>query len=104
MFVMKTTLHVLRLAVLSVFILAATGCAYLHIQRPLDMDYDRTELGAKQGRASSHAVLWLVAWGDSGSKAAADAGNVKVIRHADIEVYSVLFGLYTRTSTVVYGD
>ena len=81
-----------------------SGCTYANIQMPLDTDYDATELGAKVGRASNHAVLYLFAWGDAGSNAAAKNGDIKVIRHADREVFSILFGLYTRNTTVVYGD
>jgi hypothetical protein len=89
------------------FVLAAflsQGCAYSHIQRPLDTDFDETRLGSKMGRAHSHSVLWLVAWGDAGTHAAAKEGDITVINHADMEVTVVLFGLYTRVSTVVYGD
>ena len=80
------------------------GCAYLHTQTPLSVEYHKTELGTKVGRASSYSVLWLVAWGDSGTKAAAVNGNMKVIECADREVKVILSGLYTRATTVVYGE
>ncbi|MBN1847867.1 MAG: hypothetical protein JW932_04710 [Deltaproteobacteria bacterium] len=76
----------------------------MKIQQPLDTDYHLTELGTKIGRANQYAVLYLVAWGDAGTKAAADSACIKVIRHADREIFSILFGLYTRVTTVVYGD
>lgn len=82
----------------------ASGCTYMKIQQPLDTDYNMTELGTKIGRASQYAVFFLVAWGDAGTKAAADNGDIKIIRHADREIFSILFGLYTRVTTVVYGD
>ena len=82
----------------------ATGCAYTSIRRPLDENFDKTELGTKEGQAHTYTCLWLFAWGDAGTKAAAKDGGIKVIRHADMEVYSVFFGLYTRMTTVVYGD
>ena len=81
-----------------------SGCLYTNVQRPLGTEYNQTELGDKVGQASSYSVLWLFAWGDAGSKAAADNGGLKVIRHADTKVYSVLFGLYSKVSTIVYGD
>lgn len=81
-----------------------TGCVYTNIQRPLDMNFDRTELGAKEGRSYSYSVIWLISWGDGGTKAAAENGKITVIQHADIQVFSVLFGLYTRVTTIVYGD
>jgi hypothetical protein len=88
-------------------ILVATllqSCAYSHVQRPLDTDFDSTSLGGKVGRAHIQSVLWLFAWGDAGSKAAADNGGITVIKHADTETTVLLFGLYTRVTTVVYGD
>ena len=60
--------------------------------------------GSKEGRASNLSILWLFAWGDAGTKAAADNGDISVIKHADQEFMAVLFGLYFRVTTVVYGD
>ena len=82
----------------------ASGCAYMHVQRPLGTNFDNTQFGTKEGRSNAYSVLWLVAWGDSGTKAAASQGNIKIIRYADSEVKSVLLGLYSRVTTVVYGD
>ena len=85
-------------------VLIATGCAYMHVQMPLDTNFDATQLGSKEGRANSYSVLWLLAWGDAGTKAAATQGGIRIIRHADTEVKLVLLGLYSRVTTVVYGD
>jgi hypothetical protein len=88
-----------------VWILAiGPGCAYMNVQSPLDTNFESTELGAKEGRSDSYSILWLVAWGDAGTRAAAERGGIKVIRHADRQVKAVLFGAYTRITTVVYGD
>ena len=84
--------------------LLISGCFYMKTQQPLDVNYDTTDLGSKIGRSNQYAVLYLVAWGDAGTKAAAENGGIKVIKHADREVFSILFGLYTRVTTVVYGD
>ena len=84
------------------FLLA--GCAYTNVQRPLGTEFNKTELGTKTGEASNQSLFWLVAWGNGGTKAAADNGRITVIRHADIKVFSVLFGLYAETTTIVYGD
>ena len=92
---------ILLIAVVSVVM---SGCAYTKTQMPLDKNYDMTELGTKIGRASNYSLLFLFAWGDAGSNAAAKDGGIKVIKHADRELFSVLFGLYTRNTTVVYGD
>ena len=96
------TLPILLLVVLSALML--TGCLYSHIRTPLDMDVDKTTLGDKQGEASMHSVLWLVAWGDAGTAAAAEEGRLKTVNHMDMEIFSVLFGLYTKQTTIVYGD
>ena len=92
------------LALMATLLILVNGCAYMHTQMPLSVEYHKTELGAKVGRASSYSVLWLVSWGDSGTKAAAEQGNIKIIDCADREVKVVLFGLYTRATTVIYGD
>lgn len=81
-----------------------SGCVYTNVQRPLGTEFNETELGTKTGRSSSQSVLWLVAWGDAGTKAAAENGEIKVIRHADTRIFSILFGLYSEVSTIVYGD
>ena len=81
-----------------------SGCAYTNIQRPLGTEFNKTELGTKTGQSSNQSVLWLVAWGDGGTKAAAENGNIKVIRHADTKIFSLLFGLYSKVTTIVYGD
>lgn len=90
--------------ILSLATLLVSGCLYTNVQRPLGTEYHQTELGTKTGESNSYSVLWLFAWGDAGSRAAAENGNLTVIRHADIKVFSLLFGLFTEVTTVVYGD
>lgn len=92
------------LAVLLLVALLVSGCAYTNIQRPLGTEFNKTELGSKTGEASNYSLLWLFAWGDGGTKAAADNGQLSVIRHADTRVFLILFGLYSKVTTVVYGD
>ena len=94
----------LRDTALLLLILLMSGCAYFNVQRPLDKNFNQTDLGTKQGRSSSRSLLWLFAWGDSGTRAAADNGDIHIIKHADTEYYLILFGLYARITTVVYGD
>jgi len=90
--------------ILVLLVLLCTGCLYSHIRTPLDTDVDRTTLGDRQGEASMHSVLWLVAWGDASTAAAAEDGRMKTVNHMDMEIFSILFGLYTKQTTVVYGD
>lgn len=85
-------------------LLLLSGCAYVDTKTPLDVNLDRTVLGDKRGVAEARSVLWLVAWGDASYAAAAANGGITTLRHADQEVFNVLFGLYTRYRVVVYGD
>jgi len=84
--------------------LLLSGCAYVNVKSPLDVDLDRTTLGEKKGVAEARSVLWLFAWGDASYAAAAADGGITTLRHADQEVFNILFGLYTRWRVVVYGD
>ena len=85
-------------------IFSLSSCLYLDTKVPLDTDVSTTRLGSKEGVSSSHSILWLVAWGDGGTEAAAKNGNVTVINHMDRKSFMVLFGLYSRLDTIVYGD
>ena len=87
-----------------VVILGLTGCLYSHVKAPYDTHLDKESIGPKQGVASAYSVMWLVSWGDQGIAAAAKSGDIKTVTHMDQEVFSILFGLYTKTSTIVYGD
>lgn len=84
--------------------LAMPGCVYADFKTTLDTDLNATRLGSKTGESSTHSVLWLAAWGDSGCKAAAENGDITTINHADTKVFSILWGLYSKVTTVVYGD
>jgi hypothetical protein len=65
---------------------------------------DKTDLGHKQGKASIYSALWLFAWGDAGAAAAAKSGGITTMTHMDRELLVVFFGIYTSTTTIVYGD
>ncbi len=96
-----------RIALLMVIfaaLAAINGCLYANVKTPLDLDADQTEIGTKVGTASNQSVLWLVAWGDASSNAAAKNGNISVIHHMDHEAFSILFGLYSKSTTIVYGE
>jgi len=93
---------VLLCVVLAMFLLS--GCVYTHVLMPYDTNLDKTVLGQKQGKAATESVLWLVAWGDASTNAAAKQGGITTISHMDREILFVLFGLYSKTTTIVYGD
>ena len=85
-------------------LVSLSGCIYSKVTTPYDTDVNNTELGDKVGRASMYSVLWLVAWGDAGVDAAAKNGNIKVVKHLDRESNAVLFGLYSKITTIAYGE
>jgi hypothetical protein len=81
-----------------------SGCVYTHVLTPYDTNLDKTVLGQKTGKSSMQSVLWLVAWGDASTSAAAKQGGLNVVNHMDREFLNVMFGIYTQTTTIVYGD
>jgi len=81
-----------------------TGCIYANVVAPLDTDLNKTVLGQKEGRASTYSVLWLFSWGDAGVAAAVKNGGLTTVNHMDVEVQNILFGLYMKETTIVYGD
>jgi len=81
-----------------------TGCIYMNVKSPLDTDLNRTQLGTKVGVSEAYSVLGLVAWGDAGTEAAAKQGGLTEINHADREVLVILFGVYARERTILYGN
>ena len=93
-----------RFVILLLVIAMLSGCVYANVMSPLDMDLDSTTLGQKTGEASIYSVLWLVAWGDASTAAAAANGNISTINHMDQHTYSILFGLYSKSTIIVYGD
>jgi hypothetical protein len=84
--------------------LLTPGCVFGNFGYPLDTDVNDTTLGTKTGEASNHSVLWLVAWGDAGSHAAAVNGGITTLRHMDQRTMYILWGMYAKHTTIVYGD
>lgn len=94
----------ISLVVLLAVLLALSGCAYMNVKTPFDTNLDKTVLGEKTGESNCYSILWLVSWGDAGTAAAAKNGNITTINHMDQKALCVLFGLYYRHTTIVYGD
>jgi hypothetical protein len=92
------------MSVVFISMILLSGCFYAHVVTPLDTNVDKTVLGQKTGKAQSQSVLWAVAWGDAGTAAAAKNGGIITVNHMDREIFSVFFGIYTETTTIVYGD
>ncbi|MCB0324964.1 MAG: TRL-like family protein [Bdellovibrionales bacterium] len=89
---------------IALFSTGLSGCLYTDIKTPLDTDVAETTLGTKVGRASARSYLFLFATGDASVEAAARDGFITTIRHLDAQQKVVLFGLYTETTTIAYGD
>ena len=89
---------------LALVLLLQSGCLYLDTKLPLDTDVSVTKLGSKKGVSSVRSVLWLFAWGDGSTEAAARDGQLTTITHLDSRVFQVFFGLYTQMDTIAYGD
>ena len=84
-------------------VMPPSGMIYTGTTAPLDLDLNNTDLGTKHGRADASSILGLFAWGNAGVSAAAQAGGITKIKHADYEQMNVL-GIYQRYTTIVYGD
>ena len=98
------TSAVLASICLVIAILTFSGCAYVNVKVPYDVNLDQTELGEKKGIATAYSFLWLFTWGDASYAKAAENGDISVLRHADQEVFQILFGFYTRWRVIAYGD
>lgn len=99
---------IMKMPVLIVLIVLAgltlNACVYTHVTMPLSTELSETNLGDKQGKSSMYSLLWLFAWGDAGAAKAAKKGGITVLTHMDRDFEMVLFGVYTRVTTVVYGQ
>lgn len=79
------------------------GGLYSQTKAPISTDFVNTSVGSKQGQASASSILGLIATGDCSIQAAAQAGGIKTITHADYEFFNIL-GIYTKTTVIVYGE
>lgn len=95
---------ILKMLALAACAAVLGGCLYVNATYPLDKNMDQTPVGQKVGTASRYSVLWAVAWGDGGTHAAAQNGGLKVIHNADFHDEVYLFGLYSKRTTIVYGE
>lgn len=82
-----------------------TGIIYSGVQAPLDYENAESNVSPtlKSGKASSHNILGLVAYGDSSLEAAAANGGITTATTADYDYFNVLF-VYQRYTTIVRGE
>ncbi len=80
-----------------------TGLFYSDIKAPMDIDLDKTAVGAKSGEAMVTTILGVVATGDCSIKAAAQNGGITTIESVDYKFFNVL-GVYQTFTTIVHGN
>jgi hypothetical protein len=80
------------------------GWIYTDIKAPLDIDYNPTNVAQKSGKSESTSILGLIATGDASTQAAAANGGVTKIDYADYAYFNVVFGVFQRYDTIVYGE
>jgi len=100
----KLILPLKKMFILGALLLSLNGCLYSNVRFPLDDDLWETKLGDKIGTSSNYSILWLVAWGDAGVKAAMENGGITKASQMDMGVKSFLFGAYIQRDTIVYGE
>ena len=58
----------------------------------------------KKGISECKSVLGIAAWGDCSVEAAMRAGGIKKVHHIDHSTLAVLFFIYDKYTTTVYGE
>jgi len=64
--------------------------------------FDTASPSTKTGTATAEGIL-VVGFGDASIKKAMDQGKITKVHHVDCEVFNIL-GIYSRYTTVVYGE
>ena len=87
------------------FFLAAIVCGLASCTSVTPLTATSNNVGAKCGTATETRILGVFPFaGDHGIDTAAKNGGIKKISHVDVEYFSVLGYLYTKTTTKVYGE
>jgi len=94
------------LTVLLAFTLSGCAMLYNDLKTPLPTlsTATRGEGTEHVGKASCSWYVWCVAVGDCSVQAAMKNGGISKVHHVDSEITSYFFGIYSRFTTVVYGD
>lgn len=99
---------VLRMVLVMVLALSISGCALLYndLKTPLpSLSVEAsTQTRTQVGTSSCASYVWVVALGDCSVEAAMKNGSVSKVHHVDAEFKSYFFGIYTKFTTVVYGE
>jgi len=98
----------MKLALIIIVLCSLSGCAMLYndLKTPLpslSVEGD-TQARTNIGKSSCESYVWVVAVGDCSVETAMKNGNISKVHHVDSEFKSYFFGIYTKFTTVVYGE
>lgn len=79
---------------------------YTNISGPMDYNVHETKTGPglKSGEATVSQVLGMVSTGDASITAAARQGQITKIHSVDYKFKSYVLGVYSKFTTVVWGE
>ncbi len=85
--------------------LAGCGLLYTHITVPLDLNLDETPEQPSKGRSDWLAFQYVVRfdWNTAAIVDAAREAGLDEIYFADMEIFSVFFGIWQQRTATVYG-
>ena len=110
----ETVLDMKRILLFSTLVAAPlllAGCVFAPVVPPRGILYnDQTSPlfpgggpGTKVGEASSHNILFLAGWGNSGLERAMADGDITKLKHTDYRIQNYAL-LYQRYTTIVHGE
>lgn len=86
--------------------LMSTGCVFQHTVRPLDINYDASQLHSDAGRGDVKRFRYSLVdlqWNSNAMGDIAKEHGIETIYYADIETLRVL-GIWTQNTVHVYGE
>lgn len=101
----RATLCIMAI-LMSLFLISGCGGVYTKVKTPmptLDMQVN-ADSQERVGTASAEMFLWFFVTGDCSTATAMKNGGIRKIHHVDTEFHNILFGLYGKFTTVVYGE
>ena len=89
----------------SCLLLPGCGLIYTHVVVPLDINADDAPVQETGGRSDWRSFQYIVRvdWNTSAIADAAHAGGITRIYYADMEILSILGGLWSQQTAIVYG-
>ena len=75
---------------------------FSNFEAPLSIEFDKTQIGPKEGRANTYSFLGLITVGNASIQEAAKNGHISRVNHADYEHFNLL--VFQKTTVIVYGE